>query len=193
MKKRVVLLLSLFVASSALAIVDNDPNMLGIYFDLNADITCLEDVTPYAQVPAYVILTNPTFEFLGGYEFGFQVEGNAIILSAIMEGQALDVGSAGNHIVGLGEPLLTSEITLLSTLTVLYSDTALAPVLFFLGGTDPSSLDPMLPTILYGEGELMSLGTSSVPGSPCAVINGVCEDVVATDNTTLDSLKSLYR
>ncbi len=193
MKKMIILLLSLFVASSALAVVDEDPNMLGIYFDLSADTPCIEGVAPYDQMPGYVILTNPTPESIGGYEFGYLVEGNAIILGVVMEGTALDVGGAGNHIVGLGEPLMTSETTLLATMTVLYTDTTMAPVLFTLSGTQPSSIDPMLPTILYGDGVLMTLGTSSLPGTPCALINGICDDVVTTENTTFDSFKSLYR
>ncbi len=193
MKKMLILLLSLFVASSAFAVVDQDPNMLGLYFDLNGDSNCLEGVAPYATVDMYVLLTNPTMPTIGGFEFGYDVTGSAITLGTVFEGSALDVGGAGNHIVGLGSPLETSEATLLGTISVLYTDGTLAPVYFTLTGTQPSSIDPMLPTLLYGDGILMTLGTSTLPGTYSATINGVCEDVVAVEETSLDAVKSLYR
>ena len=40
MKKLVVLLLASLVATSAFAVIDPDPNMMGVYFDRNADQNC---------------------------------------------------------------------------------------------------------------------------------------------------------
>lgn len=194
MKKMLVLILSLMIASSAMAVVDTDNDMLGIYFDMAADSNCLTGLAPYAQAPAYVIMTNPTNDLIGGFEFGYDIVGNALVLETVFTSpQALDVGGPGNHIVGLGSPMATSEATVLATLTVLNTDTAGAPVFFALHGSNPSSIDPALPTVLYGQGQLMTLGTSTLPGTYNAVINGECGDVVDTDATSLDSFKSLYR
>lgn len=193
MKKMIFLLLSLLVASSAFAVMDEDPNTLGMYFDMNANSNCVQGIAPYNSVDMYVILTNPEMPSVGGFEFGYTVDGNVIVLTTVFSGQALDVGGPGNHIVGLGAPLMTSEATVLATMSLLYSDTTMAPVYFSLHGTEPSSIDPALPTLLFGQGELMTLGTSTLPGTFNATINGVCEDVVATEETSLDALKSLYR
>ena len=192
MKKMLVLMLSLMVASSAFAVIDADPDMLGIYFDEAADVSCTS-ATPYATVVTYVIMTNPSNATIGGFEFGYDVDGAAQVLSTVFPPNALDVGSAANHIVGLGAPLETTEATILATISVLNMDAAMGPIYFSLHGSNPSSIDPMLPTILFGQGNLMTLGTSTLPGTFSAVINGICEDVVATEETSFDALKSLYR
>ena len=41
MKTLLVLVLSCFMAFSALAVIDPDQDMLGIYFDLEADYNCI--------------------------------------------------------------------------------------------------------------------------------------------------------
>jgi hypothetical protein len=72
MKKLVVLLLASLVATSAFAVLDPDPDMMGIYFDTNADNNCL---TSPSGVPfsAYLILTNTTAPAINAYELGLTV------------------------------------------------------------------------------------------------------------------------
>jgi len=195
MKKLILMLMaSLLVASTAFAVVDQDPNMLGIYFDGEADVTCVNGLNPYEQVTAFVCLTNPDFSELFGFEFGYDIVGSALVLdTAFSNPEALDVGANGNHIVGFGSPSPTAMVTPLAALTILYSDTTMAPVSFNITGTNPSSNDLGLPTMLLDGGVLMTTGYSTIDGVSAAVINGVCEDVVATDEVTFDSIKSLYR
>ena len=193
MKKLLVLVLAMTIASSAFAVVDPDPNMIGIYFDTDADVYCMEGVAPYATIPAYIFLTNPTFDGLYGFEVGYNLEGNGMVLSGLFANpEALDVGAAGNHIVGFGSPTATTPATLLITLSVLYMDTSMAPMYFNLTGADPASIDPLLPTVLLDAGQLMTTGYSTFDGTHSAVINGVC-DIVATEAMSFDSVKSLYR
>jgi len=194
MKKLLVLLATLAIAGSAFAVVDPDTNMLGIYFDETADTPCIEGVAPYSQIPTYVILTMPNFDYLYGIEFGYDKTANLTVLSTTWTDPAVtDVGQAGNHIVGFGNPWPTSEATVIATMNVMYMETAGAPASFALKGSDPSSIDPMLPTALLNNGELITLGTSTLPGTASAQINGGCVDVVATETSTLDAVKSLYR
>ena len=76
MKKVVALLmLSLFVASSAFAVVDDGENSMSFYFDLNADVYEL-NAGPYVTTSVYVILANPAAGAVFGYEFGFEMVGN---------------------------------------------------------------------------------------------------------------------
>ena len=193
MKKMLVLLLSLLVASSALAVIDGDDNMMGFYFDETADANCITGVAPYAQIPVYVIMTNPSVDAIGGFEFGYDLIGDATVLSTTLPANNIDVGYPGNHIVGLGSPLNTTEATIVATLNLMYMSTTSAPVSFTLHGSNPSSINPELPTILLGDGSLMTLGTSTLPGTMTAMVNGVCEDVVDTEDTNFGNLKSLYR
>jgi hypothetical protein len=195
MKKLVLLLMaSMLVASSAFAVVDQDPDMVGMYFDPTADTTCLTGVVPYAQVAAHVILTNPSFDYLYGFEFGYDVTGNAMILSSTFENpQALDVGEGQNFIVGFGSPSACSEATVLVNMTIMNMNVTPEPISFNLRASNPSSNDLGLPTMLLANGQLLPVGYNTLDGNIVAVINGTCDDVVATDATTFDAVKSLYR
>ena len=70
MKTLLVLVLSCFLASSVFAVIDPDPDMLGVYFDVTANENCM---FVEANVPffAYLILTNTTAPAINAYEFGF--------------------------------------------------------------------------------------------------------------------------
>jgi hypothetical protein len=190
MKKLLVLVLAMTIASSALAVVDPDPNSLGFYMDLTADMVEVQDAAPNSTHMVYCILTNPTFDNLFGIEYGYDATaGSAFVLGTTFANpQALDVGSAGNHIVGFGAPTPTTEATLISTMTVLF----LGPVWeVTLTGTEPSSLDPALPTLLLPNSVLQSSGDSTDIGNVNFSIMGVTP--VATETVTFDSVKSLYR
>lgn len=192
MKKLLVLALTVVMASSAFAVVDEGANMLGFYFDATADTYCTS-LGPYLSVDTHVILTNPDFDNLYGIEFGYEVSGNAMVLSTAWDNpQALDVGSAGNHIVGFGSPSPCSPATLVATLSVMNLDPTSAPIGFSMMPSNPSSNELGLPTALLADGVLLPLGFSTIDGVHCAEINGAC-DIVTTDAMTFDSVKSLYR
>jgi len=192
MKKLVVLLMAMLVATSAFAIVDPDDNMMGFYFDLEADNPCVDGIAPYSQVPMHLVMTNMTADALYGFEAGYTMEGNGMVLATVFANPSvIDVGSAGNHIVGFGAPSMTAPVTLLATLTVMYMDTTMGPLDFMLHGTTPSSINPEFPVVLLADGELLSVGLSAAVGA-VSEINGGCT-VVATDNVSFDSVKSLYR
>lgn len=193
MKKLVVLLMVIFVATSAFAIVDEDPNSMGFYFDTEADETCVEGATAYSTHNMFLVLTNPDFDNLFGFEAGFDVVGEANILSlAFTNPQALNVGQTDNMIVGFGSPSVTSPITTVAVLEVLYMSTAGDPLEFFMHGSTPSSIDPAYPVFLLADGVLIQGGMSVVAGDPSAQINAGCT-VVATESMSFDNVKSLYR
>lgn len=54
------------------AVVDPDPDGIGVYFDFNADVSHIM-TEPGPPFYAYVILTNPTAEYLLDYEFAYRV------------------------------------------------------------------------------------------------------------------------
>lgn len=191
MKKLVFLLMALLVASSAFAVVDPDPNMMGMYFDLSADTVCI-NASPFTPQTAYLIVTNPSFDALYGFEAGITLEGTGLVTGVTFANpQALNVGTPTNMIVGFGAPSATSEATLLATIAMFYTDATGGALGFRLHGTEPSSMDPAFPVVLLAGGELMSYGLSAADGL-VAQINGDCA-VVATEEISFDSVKSLYR
>ncbi|MCP4290808.1 MAG: hypothetical protein GY780_03115 [bacterium] len=192
MKKLIVLLMVMVMATSAFAIIDPDDDMMGLYFDMEADNPEVMGALPYSTNVMYLVITNPSFDALYGFEAGYTMEGPGQVLSTVFANpQALNVGTADNMIVGFGSPTATAPVTLLATISVLYMSSTNEAVAFTLHGTNPSSVDPMYPVVLLANGIESGYGLSAADG-PAAGINLV-ESVVATDEVTFDGIKSLYR
>ncbi len=191
MKKMLIILPVLLVATSSLAIVFPESDRMGLYFDPFADVFCVEGATPYSQHLLYLMLTNPTFDALYGFEAGITIVGDALVLeTTFFNPEALNVGDNTNMIVGFGSPTVTSSITPLATMTLLYTSVIFAPVSIDLLGSEPSSLDPLYPVVLLADSELRSLETS-LGASPEGAINVFCWAPV--EASTLDHIKALYR
>lgn len=211
MKKLLVLAVVMLMTSSAFAVVDPDPNMMGLFTDTTADTWFLDGVAPFSQTNVYAILTNPTFDYLYGFEFQVSFGGTAAatVLSTTFDNpQALNVGSGTNYIVGFGSPSPCTEATLMLTMNVMFMDaTGAGDVFITLGPSEPSSNELGLPTMLLADGVLTPVGYSTGPADTgsrvevvsCALV-GVGSSttmgdvgVVATEPATFDSVKSLYR
>ena len=139
-------------ASPAWAIADPCPNDMSIYFDTNADVYEFA-TSPYVIVPSYVILTNPDFDALSGYEFGYDIVGNYIVSNVDLVGaHGIDPTLVdGNVIAGLATPLPTAAATLLCTLSVFVMDWN--PISFTLHGAMPNSVEgSYLPAVLLPDG-----------------------------------------
>lgn len=198
MKKLVVLLLVSLMATSAFAVVDEDPNMLGVYFDLNADQNAINigASTPFF---AYVMITNPTNNVYG-LEFGYDVvtpvgmEGMIFRLLNALPGGAVDLGTStdllsGDYVVGLASPLPGQPATTFVT----WQFMLLTPmsVDIYLGPSSVQSIEDGLPAYEIG-GTILPLGLSTGGvATPVAVINGV--GPVAIESASFGSVKSLFR
>ena len=76
---------------------------MGPYFDLDADVDCIEGIDLNTQLPIYIILTRPTFSELYGFELGLDYGSNLILIGQeFANSQALNVGSGDDFIVGYG-------------------------------------------------------------------------------------------
>jgi hypothetical protein len=202
MKTVIALLLVALMASSAFAVVDPEPNMMGFYFDPGANDNCL---TIGASVPffVYVCVTNPTAGAIDAYEFGYEMAVPAGFETSIFRlatnigggvSQGVDVGvsgpTGGDVIVGLATPLPGGEVVIVHSFQYML----LAPMIvdIFLGDSSSPSLPGGLPVIQEAGGDLMTVGTSTGgPEIPVASINGEC--AVAVESDTWGGLKSLYR
>jgi hypothetical protein len=200
MRTLFIFLLAAITATPGFATVDGDFDQIGVYFDLEADQTCL---SVGANIPfdAYVVLTKPSDPEVWGFEFGFRIEVPEGFEGAVLRlantpacldlindptwwegdwncGVASPIPFAGENIV-----VLTWQFMLL---------TPDLPMLFYVGPADVESVNDGLPAYLGSVG-IVPLGVSSGdPGLPVAIVNGEC-NVVTVDGTNFGSLKSLYR
>ena len=203
MKKLVVLLLASLVATSAFAVIDPDPDMMGIYFDTNADNNC---TTAGINVPffAYIILTNSSANAVNAYELGLSVavpagfEGSIFRLASTIANGAVagvDVGTntalGGDFIVGLAAPLPTSGATVLHSMQYMFLGAFGAD--FYIGASSAPSIPGDFPVVQNAEGSiLMQIGQSTGgPDVPVATVNGDC--VVGVEEASFGSVKSLFR
>ncbi len=200
MKKLLVLLVVSLMATSAFAVVDEDPNMLGVYFDLDAD---MNELAVGANTPffAYVMLTHPTSDNVFGLEFGYDVvvpagmEGLIFRLANNLPAGAVDLGNSvsvfsGDYVAGLAAPLPGAPAVTFVTWQFMLLSPGLE-VQIFLGPSNVQSIDDGLPAYEAG-GTIEPLGLSTGGVStPVAVVNGV--GPVAVDNASFGSVKSLFR
>lgn len=200
MKAFQFLLVVCLVSSSALAVIDPDPDMMGIYFDLNADENCL---TIGASTPfnAYLILTNPTSSGITGYEFGLDV-----VVPAGMEAMIFTlanysycesewfpeypVGMGGEYIVGLRSPCPTAPATVIHVWQ--YMLLHVIPVEMYIHSISNPSIPGDLPIVQTGESHLMQVGLSTGgPDIPVATVNTDC--VVGEQEVNFGNVKALFR
>ena len=203
MKKLVVLLLATLVATSAFAVVDPDPDMVGIYFDMTADDNCLM-IGPSTPFFAYFIATNPTPGAINAYEFGFSnavpagMEGMVFMLGSNMANgvvSGVDVGEhtplGGDYIVGLASALPATEATVLHSWQ--YMLLAEIPMEMFIFQSSKPSIEGVYPVLQDAAGSVLyQVGQSTGgPDVPVATINADC--VIGVEDATFGSVKSLFR
>ena len=200
MKTLFTVLLVIFLAGSAGAVVDPDPNSLGVYFDLNADVNYL-DVAPDTEFWAYVTLTNPTWDNVTAFEFGYRLavpegmEGMVFRLLHRLPPHAVDMEFhptiAGEFIIGMSLPYPTSEATIL----VEWRYLTIAPMTieFYLGPSAAPSVPDGLPAIQNADNVIMAVGVSSGDVNlPVAEVNPGHQPV-GVESSTWGEVKSLYR
>lgn len=160
--------------------------MMGFYWDPGATMTS----TNVAGIAfGYIILTNPTFSAVSGFEAGVQFGGGVTVYALNFPTSALNLGNYTNIICGYGAPLPTSEATVLVTCLMSIA----GPVYVSLGNAVPSSIDGPLPAVADGNGNLFQVGLSADIGNICAVANDPSFGVVTTEIKSWGGVKSLYR
>ena len=195
----IVLVLIVSVAPS-FATVDPDPDQVGIYFDSNADVTCI-DVPPSVPFWAYVVITNPSSAEVHGVEFSLCVEyvgGIEGMLFRLTEEWWFDpiiypveFNWCSDGIVFGGTPLLPQGV---NAVVVRLQYLLLAPMglNFYLGAHPSQSIEDGLPAYLGTGGVVLPLGVSSGdPSLPVASVNGC--NAVTVEGTTFGGMKCLFR
>lgn len=192
-----LLIVAVLVAPAAHAVVDPDPDGIGVYFDLEADITETV-VTPSVPFDAYVILTNPSRAEIHAISFSFNInvppeaEASFFRLSYEVVFGCIDPlldfhPFYGDVWCGGTEPIPGSPAVVL----LRWQFMLLAPVSaeFYLGQSTLSDPPPMA---YESEAGWVPMHVSSGdPAQPVAMINGT--GVVSSEATTFGRLKALYR
>lgn len=169
-----------------------EPNLLGLYFDTEAERNCIEGVAPFQVVTMHAILTTPNMEEIMGFEFGMDVVGEAIILETMVPGNPFwDPIENVPYVVGFGSPQPLGPINILVTFSILYIDVTSLPVAFYLREADAPSGPWDLPGVLFPDGEFVPVVINYSIGNASATINEIC--VVDTQPRALESVKALFR
>lgn len=189
----VVALIALAVGGSAFAQTAFQNN-IGVYFDAEGTITTNNDGVAGVK-HCYVVLTDLTTPTVDGFECKLTATGGMIIAYATQtfpaELAVINVGTRyGEVIAGFGFPLpVVDGRAMVMEFDIFVTDPGV-PGELFLSPTYFSSL-PGTAAFLYDH-VIYEANNSTAPGLPVLVTNST-EEPVATQATSLDNLKSLYR
>jgi len=207
--KRVILvaLASLFVASSAMAVVvpDDGTDSVGMYFDSAEGLVNTTTAGLTDQVMFYLVLAGVSRPSVAAWELALDFDPTlGIITDPGLQDDEVNFASLPQFIVGLGtprEPDMDGNFVLASPTFLVLAD---AVIDFYAGPTTPSSLDPPLPDYVNGADltDIVPMNYSVDAGGQHVGEDGWCllviasingEGAVATEDATWSSVKNLYR
>lgn len=178
----------LVMAGTAFSIVDPAPDLVGLYFDSSADVYCIEGIAPYTIHELYLVYTNPVPEAIWRFKAGIEVEGLFLLLNSTSPCNPIHTDNYIGFDCGWDFPEPTTQAMVLATVQLLYMETGMDPLNFYLGSLE----DPMdgYPAIQDMDGIWLEADLLFEYG-PAATINGEC--VVSTESSSFDFLKAMYR
>lgn len=189
----VVALIALAVGGSAIAQTAFQNNM-GVYFDAEGTIATNNDGIAGVK-HVYVVLTQLTTPTVDGFECKLTASGGMVIAYATQtfpEGLGtINVGTRyGEVVAGFGFPLPAVDgRAVVMEFDIFVTDPGIPGELFISPTYFPSI--PGTAAFLYAD-NLYVANNSTAPGLPVLVTNST-DEPVATEATSLDNLKSLYR
>ncbi len=197
--KTLLLISILTMAVSASAIVDPDPDGVGIYFDTTADQTTITTSVPFKLVTAYLIATNISVPSgISRWQASLRHEGEVVERDGwIFEGNQYDP-DPDDYLVtpGVLNPLPWSEAIILATWQG-YVWFPVSRITFYIGARGGSPALPDTPGYSAGDDltdiHILNVSSGIEFDRPVAVINPGDMDVVENDSATMSRLKTLYR
>ncbi|MFH1844200.1 MAG: hypothetical protein ABIF77_13425 [bacterium] len=191
MKRLLIALAIVCLASTSFAQVDPDPDGVGMYFDLDGMVYCNTFTGGPASV--YLLLTNQSVDTgVGGFEahVDYTVPAGNFEQGWTLPPSAINVSTAPDFVVGFGVALPHSNAIVLATYGVLVFGVECMTFnvrasdsgnLLYADGVDPGLLIPM---------QVSSNGSPYGAGLNCA---DCLEVVLDSDQQTWGQMKSLYR
>jgi hypothetical protein len=197
-----VLFISLSSASIAFAVGEQDPNMLGWYFDTDATYWAAD--VAFEPQEVYLILTNPTVGEIEGWEASFAIEGSAALLNVEVWHDGLNSLDGQSFSVRYPSPLACEGPTVLASITLFPS--ALEDNCIMLYGVEAPATPSELPVLYLTGGEYLQTDMSVFEDSNASAWFGVlfgwsdplepypypCAGVTAQDAVSWSSLKRLF-
>ena len=194
MKLFAAIVMVTILASPAAAVIEPDPDLIGIYFDTSGDVGDYF-ISPSIPFFAYVMVLNPTEPQITSCEFGWDIH-----VSAGMEGMffRLALTSSGDIPVNTEQlDVFADDVTITwseplpaipATPVLSFQFMLLAPMVGYIEITpgQDNLLADGLPAYANGE-SVRALGTPSCSGQ----INQSCG--LATEPSTFGAVKALYR
>ncbi len=105
---------ALLTVVAGLAVAEDE---IGIFFDQVATENCIDIGQSTTTLDAYLLLLEPTTSVFG-WECSVEVE-NAFVLEVDLAGQAVNVGSGDEYVVGLSSPLPANTAVQLARMSVM--------------------------------------------------------------------------
>ena len=187
--------LSLLAPSTGLA---QATNIMSIYADEAASANSV-DSAPFSTIDVYLVITNPynhdearPIDAIAGVEFAVPTPTNATILGFNWPVDVVDVGTGINHIVGFGQNVAVSGgMATLCSIQFIYTSATSAPAYFTLAPATPASAEGFMAVLDAGdEGNIIEV----LPPYENFDFNVFAvNDAVATESSTMDAVKALYR
>jgi hypothetical protein len=180
----VVALISHFPAQG---ITDPTPNLIGLYFDEQADEYCREGVAPFSTVFMHALLTNGTEAELQSVEFGIDWPANVLVVSSnCLIDPFWDPVEYVRYLGYFVYPVEPGPIVSLFRFQVLYMDTNMEPAFMYLRQADQPTGPWDVPGLTLPDGTFVP-----TPYLPFAQINGQC--TVDAEASTWDAVRAIYR
>jgi hypothetical protein len=193
MKKLALALCLMIIAAAGSANALQWQNNLGLYFDEGAENFCDALPVGYHVGAAHLILTNITVDSISAWEAKITSE-NVLIGAFTLRGDGINFASrTDEYIVGTGAPMSGDSIILADF--DLYVTDDMAPAYLFIGGVYFHSLEERVPAFTDGadaDNIIEARQSLGGPLDPVMLINAEC-NVVAVEDASWDSVKSLYR
>ncbi len=192
--------LSLLAPSAGFAQYDNH---MGIYTNtedmaVNSTITMAQTQTVYFVITQpYNVEEDRPVGWINAYECSVLLEGTAFVTAIRWPVSAINVGSPENHVVGFGTGVqVVDGAAMVAEMDVFYGDATGGAVYLTLGLSDPVSL-PGFMAYLDGDGTvnggLVPMMTSAGDWALPVFAFNADPGIVATDNTSFDNIKAMYR
>jgi hypothetical protein len=171
--------------------LDLSPDGVGLYFDPEGSDNCLT-VASGTVFSGYLLVTRPSDpDGIHGWELTLVVPPGLFLLQTIYSGQALNITSPPEYIVGLADPLPAADVIRLAEVQFLVI--MIEPYDLFL---QPVSRPTVPGQMIYASGgdEGVFVGLQPSSGAhdrPVAAINGDCP--VPARPASWGRVKALYR
>jgi hypothetical protein len=191
MCRSVILLAAvLLLAAPAAAQVDPHPDGIGLYFDEQASINCIDMGTGIVTV--HLVLTNATAASgVAAWECRVDYPANLISAGTSLAGSCINLASEPDFAVGYVEPRPWAAINVLANLTFFVSNTS--PADLFLRPIGHPSVPGQMVYVAPDDigAKVPMIWSTGGPDVPVATINGGC--AVPAEQDTWGGVKGLYR